>query len=133
MTEPKFRPYFTLSELSEIIDALKTSPTPARISLIRYLEQFKIKCEHGLISSGYTPNPRDSMSQKLGFDESNSELAQKNKSKYMEAAYQKQIINPKACSPHEISLAMEYRYLNDMMSEREESEYEHTILGVKTS
>lgn len=132
MAETKFRPYFTISEINEIIEALKTSPTPTRLGIIRYLTGFKLKCESGILTSAYSSNPRDSISQRLGFDPTNAETAQKDKKVLQEAAYQKQLINPKACTPHEIQMAMTHRYENNLMSEREEREYETNILGVKS-
>ena len=120
----KYRPYFTAEEILEIISALKQSPTPRRLQLIRYLETFKIKIEAGVLTAAHTTLP--TIAEKLELDPPTIP----NKEVVGEAAYQKQLINPKSCTPHEISAAMEYRYLNNLMSLEEQREYEQTLFGI---
>ena len=121
MTTPKYRPYFTYQELQEIIHALKASPTPSRLSLIRYLDGFILQIERGLRSPNSTIAP--SLSQKLELEPSTpipTALAITG-----EAAYQKWLLNPAKASPHEIQAANDFRYLNNLMSADEEAQYEY--------
>lgn len=122
----KYRPYFTLPELHEIITALKSQPTPNRMTLIKYLEKYCLEITHSVREESYTPNPRKALSQRLELDDS-PPIPQPIQITG-EAAYQKQLINPLHCTPKEIEAAMEYRYLNDLMSPDEEKQYEHSLI-----
>ena len=119
----KFRPYFTAEELNEIILCLKSHPTPRRLHILRYLEAYVLKINHGVVSVAHTTAP--SIEQKLGFDPINPPSVQLTG----EAAYHKQLINPTTCTPHEIAAAMEWRYRNNLMSEEEERRYENELFG----
>jgi len=127
-SEQKFRPYFTSSELLEIISALKSAPTPRRMTLVRYLESFLLKINHGIISPSHITAP--SLESRLGMDDSPVPISP---ALTGEAAYQKWLSNPVKATPHEISAALEWRYLNDMMSPEEESEYERAQMAQITS
>lgn len=112
----KFRPYFTVAELLEIVAALKQNPTPNRMGIIRYLEGYILKINHSQITPQHTLSP--TLAQKLGFsDEPSVDMTG-------EAAYQKQLINPTHCTPKEIAAAMEYRYTHNLMSLDEVKKYE---------
>lgn len=124
MTITKYRPYFTAEELSEIILCLKSNPTPRRLQLIRYLESFRLKIDHGVINAAHTSAP--DISERLGF----AELPAQSPAIIGEAAYQKQLVNPKSCTPHEINAALQHRYTNNLMSAEEEKEYETKVLGL---
>ena len=133
MPSPKYRPYFSASELLEIINALKQSPTPSRIRLIQYLETFSIKINHGIISSNYTPNPVPSLEEKLGFDDllpssQQEEIKDNNSGKDFlkesfkltpkearKLAYSRWVENPINVTAKEIHLVNEYRYENGLM------------------
>lgn len=128
----KYRPYFTLPELTEIITCLKSNPTPKRMTLVRYLEKFCWEITHSVREEAYTSNPRQTLAQKLGLEDTAIEeptIPQITG----EAAYQKQLINPLHCTPNEIALAMEYRYTNNLMSPTEEFEYENSLISTKKS
>lgn len=122
MSNQKYRPYFTAAEILELIAALKQSPTPRRLQLIRYLETFKIKIDAGVITAAHTLEP--TIEQKLGLESMPPPQITE------EAAYQKQLISPTKCTPHEIAAAMEYRYLNNLMSPEESRAYEQNLLGI---
>jgi len=123
----KYRPYFTISELQEISVCLKSHPTPARLSLVQYLERFIIQINHGIIHSGYNPNPRPTLSQKLGFSDDPHAVVPISHEITGEMAYQKHLISPGTCTPKEIAEAMEYRYTHDLMSKQEEEQYEQSL------
>ena len=120
----QYRPYFTLPELQEIITCLKSHPTPSRLSLVRKLGFFIAKIEHEAVSPQYIPNPRPTLAQKLGFEESIPE----NVELIGEAAYQKHLSSPSKCTPKEIAASMEYMYTHSLMSETEEREYESDLM-----
>lgn len=124
----KYRPYFSSEELSEIISALKESPTISRIALIRYLETFAIKINSGLYQSNLTLAP--TLEQKLGFKETPSdELNPARQSSVRLAAYLKWAKDPSSCTPIELIRSNEYRYENGIMSESEEHEFETKLMN----
>lgn len=113
----KFRPYFSLPELDELLACLKERPSnKLRITLIKYLETTKIKAQAGLMTSQYTVKP--SIEQRLGFTNEPSISETKR------TAYEKWSDSTKDCTPREIELAMLYRYENDLMSPEEEAKFE---------
>ncbi len=122
-----YRPYFTLPELQEIITCLKSHPTPARLSLVRKLGFFIAKIENEAVSPQYIPNPRPTLAQKLGFEESKPENAEV----IGEAAYQKHLSDPAKCTPKEIAASMEYMYVHGLMNPKQESEYESSLISMK--
>jgi hypothetical protein len=124
----KYRPYFTSLELTEIISALKSQPTPSRVALIRYLEGFALKISHGIISSAHTLEP--SIAEKLELDQSHIDAVNSLQSKRFNA-YKKWRDSPEKCSPPEIELVQVYRYENDLMDPKEESEFELSMLQTK--
>jgi len=125
----KYRPYFTISELQEISLCLKSHPTPARLSLVQYLERFIIQINHGIITTSYSPNPRPTLSQKLGFSDTGDVEVPISHEITGEMAYQKHLISPATCTPKEIAEAMEYRYTHDLMSKQEEEQYEQSLFS----
>jgi hypothetical protein len=117
---PKYRPYFTYAELQEIISALKSRPTPSRMTLIKYLDGFISDIESGRRKSNLTIEP--TLAQKLELEPATPIPVPLTISG--EAAYQKWLTNPSRTTAHEIEVANSYRYLNDLMSKEEEKEYE---------
>lgn len=137
MTE-KFRPYFTAEELSEIILCLKTHPNPRRLTIVRYLESFLLKINHGVISSSHTLKPAETVFSKLGFDEPEIPSVKPaagapgipiSHNLTGEAAYQKWLLDPGKATPKEIAEAMDWMYRNNLMSKEQEQEYEQSQLA----
>jgi hypothetical protein len=124
----QYRPYFTLPELREIILCLKSHPTPARLSLVQKLESFCLKITHGVISSQYEPSPRKTILDRLELSDPPATLEISPRITG-EAAYQKQLSDPLHCTPKEIAAAMEYRYMEGLMSKEEEQNYEKSIIA----
>lgn len=119
---PKFRPYFTSAELSEVISALKSNPTPTRMPLIRYLEGFAIEIERGIRDANYKPTPtkRQAFIESLELEDSSSKLDKL----YPYEIYNRWLANPNLSSPAELAIIQQYRYECDLMSIDEEAEYE---------
>ena len=126
----KFRPYFTASELLEIISALKAAPTHKRLVLVQYLEGFLLKINHGIVSPAHTNQP--SLEDKLGFTVQDiTDLPVPVPHNLTgEAAYQKWLANPVSATPKEIGEAMDWRYRNNLMSPDEEKDYEQLQLSI---
>ena len=126
----KFRPYFTASELTEVINCLKSKST--NVALIRYLETFAIKINHGTIQPNLTLQPpKPTLEQSLGFGPSPAEslnVPVVSKETLQANAYQKYLNNPASCSPKEIELAIEYKYLQGLMSPEEEDAYFNNLV-----
>jgi hypothetical protein len=127
----KYRPYFTAEELSEIVLCLKSHPNPRRLTIVRYLEGFMLKINHGIIGVSHTLQP--TQAEKLGFHELT--LLPVNQSGIPidhnltgEAAYQKWLLDPAKAKPKEIAEAMDWMYRNNLMSEAQEKEYESAQL-----
>lgn len=122
----KFRPYFTPSELLEIISALKEQNKNR--NLIHYLEGFAIKIERGVLEPSITLQP--TITDKLELGDTNTNLGDLLAKKKL-AAYSKWKLFPASCSPNELAQAKMYRYENDLMDSQEESEYESLHFGTQ--
>jgi hypothetical protein len=121
----QYRPYFTLTELQEIIACLKSHPTPSRLSLVRKLGFFIAKIEHEAVSPQYIPTPRPTLAQRLELEESSPETQEV----IGEAAYQKHLSSPSSCTPKEIAASMEYMYTHGLMDQSQELAYESSLLS----
>jgi len=127
MSTKKYRPYFTAAELKEIIAALKESPTAARISISRYLEEFSLKISREIISPQLTIETKLTLEQKLEF------APQPQKLDYVEVrkeAYEKWSTNPSSCTPTELNNALTYRYENSLMPPEEMERYEEALFKI---
>ena len=118
----KYRPYFTAEELKEISISLKLSATPARLSIAQYIERFIIQIDHGVRQEAYEAKPKPTISEQLGFDTPsplNEGLI----------AYKFFTENGReSCTPNVLKEALDYAYLNDLMSPEQEKEYEQEFL-----
>lgn len=111
----KYRPYFTASELSEVIRCVKLSSQ--NISLLRYLESYALKISHGVIAESITLQP--TLADSLELDSPSPASLESKRSK----AYAKWLSSPQTCTPLEIELTHLYRFENDLMSQEEETIY----------
>jgi len=105
----------------EIISALKSSPTPPRIEIIKYLESFNLKITHGIIEPNHVV--QESLEEKLGFLKTTSMLPDARRL----IAYNKWLNNPLQCTPSEIQDANEYRYTNNLFSPEEQMAFEKSL------
>lgn len=118
MTTKKYRPYFTIPEIEEIVTCLKHSPSPRRLQIAKYLESFIFQIRLGVRKENHTLAP--TLIERLELETpvpAPHEVSG-------EAAYQKWVISPKDCTAHEISVAMEWAYLNDKLTPQQEVEFE---------
>lgn len=116
----KFRPYFTAQELMEIIVCLKERPTPARLALVTYLDNFAMKIDRGTILPQHTI--KGTINEQLVVAMGLSDVPAMGKESDGDV-YKRWLANPNSCSPVEIQRVMMYRFQNDLMSEDEESMY----------
>lgn len=117
----KFRPYFTPSELQEIIRCLKAAPTIS-MPLLRYLESFSLKITRGIMQPQVTLQP--STEEKLGFTpQAIQQSAQE--------LWQEWLINPDKMTPPQMARIQQYRWENDMMDPVESAAYEDSLLSGK--
>jgi len=119
----KFRPYFTPSELAEVIRCLKAAPTTS-MPLLRYLESFSLKITHGILSPQVTLQP--STEEKLGF-------AQQAIQQSAQELWQEWLISPDKMTPPQMARIQQYRWENDMMDPTEVAAYEESILASSSS
>lgn len=112
----KYRPYLTPSQLGEIIRCVKIASQDS--ALIRYLEIFSLKIDHGIQAPALNLAPTLGEKLELGLDEPSQSLETKRHN-----AYLKWLSYPNQCSPFEIELAHVYRFENDLMSPEEETIY----------
>lgn len=123
----KYRPYFTLEELSIISSSLKSSTTP-KLSLISYIDKYISDITHGLRESNHTLKP--TIEQRLGLVELNSSSKNNlnnNLGYDKEELFKLYMIlgsTYQTFNPAQILLIQEYKYKNDLMGETEEIQYE---------
>lgn len=120
----KYRPYFSSDEMIEIIHALKENPNAGRLALIRYLEGFNIKIERGIMQPSHeligTKNQQ--LAQSLGFD------GNKLDNPDPKSLYQKWQNDPTTVSPEEIKMILQYRWENNLMTDKESADYENQLM-----
>lgn len=118
----KFRPYFSSAELTEIIRCVKAASKNA--DLLRYLETFAIKINHGTMSPQHTLAP--TLESKLGLIDPAS------RSDPVDPAilYDQWMTSPENLTPAQIAMVHQYRWETEKMSSTEALEYERTIMNV---
>ena len=121
----KYRPYFTSSEFREIIRCVKSSST--NLTLIRYLESFALKIDHGTISSQLTTRPTLSIEQKLGIAMAHTPTPV-HTTHNIPSLHDRWVNDPASVTPGELSIIHQFRYENDLMTSEEESMYEASLM-----
>lgn len=116
--QTKYRPYFTATELLEIINALKEHPNPSRLALIKYLESFSIKIERGVLEPQITLKP--TIEQSLGFSPPSAPTINRIDPPVL---YEKWRAG-EHLNPVELTAVFKHAYINDLFTPQEEEEYE---------
>jgi hypothetical protein len=126
-TPSKFRPYFTASELEEVIRCVKAGST--NMTLLIYLESFNLKIKHSVIAPAHIPAP--SIEYRLGLESSSPSdtLSATINQSLINTLHSKFITVPDSLTPSELAIVHKYRYENDLMSPTEEAGYEQSILS----
>ena len=127
MTNPeqKFRPYFTATELAEIIRCVKASSTNQ--SLLSYLEAFAIKIKHGIMQPQLTTTPVPSLESRLGLGGSITNALPGPIPPTAAELYRIWQSNPEYLSPPQLAMVHTYRWENGMMSDEEASKFETAL------
>ena len=113
----KYRPYFTLDELKELLNGLHSLQTrPSGWHTISYLERYiqQIESEH-IAPAIETQSQSKRKAPDLGLTELKL------------LAYKRWLLTPANCNSQEIARAQMYRYENDLMLPEEEQLYEKHI------
>lgn len=128
MTRAKYRPYFSLQEL-ELLSSLLQKHRPIEKGIIRYLSKYISDIKDGLREPNHVNQPTLVESLGMGFDES-TQIASK-------ALVGKECFdlwnNNIPLSPAQITLVLEYRYENNLMSLEEEEAYERNLMNSSKS
>lgn len=125
MSNEKFRPYLTSSDLQTILGALKTQ-TPPALGLIRYLETFAIKIERGVVNPQLTLQP--TIEQKLGLTApTDSDEISPERLYAMTTAYEMFPDQRSKFSPRQLAAIQQYRFLHDRMTQIEEAQYVQSL------
>jgi hypothetical protein len=110
----KYRPYFTLAELTILRDSLQ-SAAPTQSGLLRYLSRFIRDITDGLREPNHVGEP--TLEETLGFSSIVSVVQESPKNLY------EAWINNIPLTPAQITLMNQYRYENDLMSTEEEEQF----------
>ena len=134
MNKQKYRPVLTAGQIEHILYLAKSeSPmTQAAMTIIATLSPFQAKIENAGIAAAYTmqdPKPKVNSLESLGGLASSKVLttepdACETKEEFWELCYEKYMANPAICSLDVIKGAQEHKYLNDLMTAEELSDFE---------
>jgi|LauGreDrversion4_2_1035121.scaffolds.fasta_scaffold869448_2 hypothetical protein len=117
----KYRPTLTAQEIAYMIERCdadaRDETAGLSVALGSKLKIFAMKMQLGIVSSAYVSAPKQSLTDKLGFDTPESKRL---------AAFEKHSKLPSLCTPEEIKLAQTYRYENNLMTPQEEADYENS-------
>lgn len=119
--EQKYRPYFTTSELSELIRCVKTASTNQ--SLLAYLEAFAIKIDRGILQSQLTL--QQPLEQRLGLSPSSTNTLAPTPTEL----YQQWKTDPTKLIPSQLAIVHTYRWENGFMSDEESARFEADMLS----
>lgn len=116
----KFRPYFSASELLEVIAALKERPTTARLNLVHYLDGFAMKIERGTISPQHIlkGTTKEQLVAAMGLQDLPGTPVVPDS-----VIHAKWEADPTSCSPVELQRVLHYRFISGLLTDQEERVY----------
>lgn len=114
-----YRPSLTLPEIQFILSRLPESEDTIVQGLIRKLEVFTLKAQHGITKPSHIRTGRASLESQLG-------LAEDTTIEILFDAYNDPI-KRRALSKTQLARITHHRYLSDMMTPEEEVAYEKTL------
>ena len=132
LQEPKYRVTFTEVQLQYLHhmmhpDALTTTPLNITSKEIReldaYLQLTLLKIKMGTVSVSHVATAKQSLAEKLGVESAEDSDTKANR---LARCYNKYTHTPSLCTPAERDWALEYMYLNNMLTPEQEAEYEET-------
>lgn len=128
----KYRPVLTEQQITHILELTKKDLSPISMSIISVLSPFQAKIANKAIIPAYTTGDasRPSLLESLGGTSSEELTASHaNKEDYWKACYDKYVANPASCSLQEIEGYKMYSYINSLMTEKEEQEFELSMMS----
>lgn len=115
-----YRPSLTLEEIQFLVELLKrTGHLDKRTELVRKLEVFTLKAQHGITKPSHIRTGRQSLESQLGMAEDES-------IEILFDAYNDPI-KRSALSKTQMERITHHRYLSDLMTPEEEAAYEKTL------
>lgn len=125
--QAKYRPSLTLESLRKI-RSLAINEEPMSVesaTIIGVIAPFLAKAENGAMAPAFVTKPVQSLEDKLGLALSTNHDTQVSKEEYWKQCWMKLEDKGKdALTLEELEAADEHRYLNDLMDEVEEAEFE---------
>lgn len=112
----KFRPSLSAQQITTLVDILSTYPE--HTELCKVFRVFKLKADHGIVTPSHVSIGRPSIEQSLGFSDDTTPDAS------IEVLLQMYEANPSILSRTQMDKVEKHRYVNDLMTPEEESQYE---------
>lgn len=119
----KFRPSLSAAQISHILFLLQDNNnsmigTQLNNDTIKALKVFKLKAEHGIVTPSHVSIGKPSIEQSLGF----SDIVDSS----IDALLEIYNSTPNILSESQLSRVQKHRYVNDLMTTEEETEYEQS-------
>lgn len=133
MNRAKFRPVLSSELISHALSLARKDNSSLSKELIHALAIYEFKIANEIISPAYVESPRESLREKLGFDEDKTTIALLNAALASdEALYNSWLESPHLIvNPKELVRLRKYRYENNKMTEDEERLFEKEVLGME--
>jgi hypothetical protein len=149
MSNKKYRPMLTLSQLEYIRDRCREEASSSLIAreLYMVIAPFLTKVEVGAITPAYSASPSskisaDDVMDSLGFYSPKEETMEAQNKKRRAAYKEREAVTiqeylggtaMEAFSEEQQQMILQYRYLNDMMDSQEEEAYQESLLSLPPS
>lgn len=111
-----FRPSLTLTEISFILDSVNWADNPDHHTLMRKLEVFTLKAQHGITKPSHIKTGKQTLAASLGMEDDATITT-------LLEAYNNPV-SRSALSPSQLERVQQFRYINDMMTSEEERAHE---------
>ena len=112
----KYRPSLSLSDMQFIYDTLLVQPaSPQQQSILASFNKLILKAKHGITTPSHVATGSPTIETQLGFSSEDHTI---------ETLMDAWNSNPSILSQSQIERIQHHRYLNDLMSPEEESQYE---------
>ena len=112
----KYRPSLSLSDMQFIYDTLLVQPaSPQQQSILASFNKLILKAKHGITTPSHVATGSPTIEASLGFSSEDHTI---------ETLMDAWNSNPSILSQSQIERIQHHRYLNDLMSPEEESQYE---------
>lgn len=127
-TSAKFRPVLDSDQIAHICNLCRKDSSKESMHVLASLASFEWKVRSGAVTPAYTPAPKESTMQALGF-----EPVSKHQDTHIhtdEALYAMWADDPSTLSVDDLKKVRAYRYTNNKMTVEEEAQYEREIMGL---